>query len=210
MKIVALGQQKGGVGKTATAINLACQALEADETVTLVDMDPEQGTVTKWSKRRNGALPPLNVVTADATTIHAVLERLRAQGIQWAILDLPGRRSPIASAGFMAADMTLVPCRPLAVDIEASVDTVKALVRGKKGYAYLMNIAPHNNESQRARMVAELIQKEGHPTCPVILVQRIQVPDAIGQGKGVNEFAPGSNSAAEYKELFQWLKKTVK
>lgn len=210
MKIVALGQQKGGVGKTATAINLACQALAAGEAVTLVDMDPEQGTVTKWAKRRNGSLPPLDVVTADATTIQATLARLRAESRQWAILDLPGRRSPIASAGFMAADITLVPCRPLAVDIEASVDTVTALVRGKKSYAYLMNIAPHNNESQRARAVADLIQKEGHPICPVILVQRIQVPDSIGQGKGVNEFSPGSNSAEEYKELFQWLKNTVK
>jgi chromosome partitioning protein len=208
MRVIALGQQKGGVGKSAAAINLACQAVAHGETAAIIDMDIDQATALKWGKRRNGE-PPL-VESADVNKLPAVLKKLREAGTQWAFLDLPGRSAPVAGAGLMASDLVIVPCRPLDVDIEASVTTIRAAVRGNKRYAFLMNIAPSQADKKRARQVAEVLSQANHPVITPIIVQRTEVPDAIAIGKGANETDPNGRAAKEFAELFTWLKENVK
>jgi chromosome partitioning protein len=208
MRIIALGQQKGGVGKSAAAINLACQAIAHGESSAIIDMDVDQATALKWGKRRDGKPPA--VERADVNSLPGVLKRLNDDGVQWVFVDLPGRSAPVAGAGLMASDLIIVPCRPLEVDIEASVTTIQVAIRGKKRYAFLMNIAPSQADKKRARQVSKVLAQANHPVIPAIIVQRTQVPDAIAIGKGVNEIEPDGPSTREFAELFTWLKENVK
>jgi len=207
MKIVTLAQQKGGVGKTTVCVNLALQAAVRGKKSAIIDLDKVQASAIKWGERRKKAgLNGPAIYTSNAREIDELLKKLKADGVEWVFIDSPGRDDPVSSSGLRVADITLVPCRPLDDDIEPSFATVKLIrLDPARRYAYLMNISPPQIDKKRARKVGEVLKNAGYPVSPVIIVQRIAVPDANAQGLGTNERDPGGQSDREYGELFKWL-----
>jgi chromosome partitioning protein len=88
--VYALANQKGGVGKTTTAINLAACLAEAGERALVVDLDPQANATSGLGEHANG--------TSSYDLLDGVaLERL-ARPTRFANLDLVPAKAELAGA----------------------------------------------------------------------------------------------------------------
>jgi chromosome partitioning protein len=201
--IIGVLNQKGGVGKTTIAVNLAATYARQGRRVLLVDADP-QGSSMAWSSART--LPPLFPVIGGAKpTLHKDMPEL-ARDYEVVVIDGAPRVSDLGRSAIMASDMVLIPVQPSPYDVWASAEIVQ-LVREAQQYKENLKVAFVINRkianTAIGRDVADALGEFAVPVLKTSLTQRVLYAESAAQGMAVFEAAPSGEATFEIGRLVE-------
>lgn len=202
--IVAVLNQKGGVGKTTIALHLAGEWAGRGLRVTLVDADP-QGSALDWSQQRShqGLPRSFGVVGLARDTLHREAPEL-ARDADHVVIDGPPRVAGLMRSALLAADLVLIPVQPSPFDGWASAEMLALLAEAR---VYRRELAARfvlNRCAARtiiARETAETLADHDPPVLAATVGQRVVFADAAQTGRLASEIAAESPAAREISAL---------
>jgi chromosome partitioning protein len=200
-KVIAILNQKGGVGKTTLAVHLATALARKKRSVILLDADP-QGSALDWAAARHGD-PLFPVVGLPKSSIHKELPTLAAN-YEFVIIDGPPRVHEVARSAIMAADLVLVPVQPSPYDVWAAKEIIDLLTEAaifKPGLrkAFIINRKIANTAI--GRDVAEALSDYPIPVLRSAICQRVAFAESATQGLTVYELDPEMLASQEMDAL---------
>ena len=127
-KVIAIANQKGGVGKTTTAINLAASLAVLEKKVLIIDADPQANTTSGLNflpdkdERRSvyelmiGRIEPHDaLIQTEINTLHMIPSNINLVGVEFELVEMEERESILKKAIAPLRDeydYTIIDCSP--------------------------------------------------------------------------------------------------
>lgn len=204
MKVLAIINAKGGVGKTTLSTHLAVAAERFGLVTAILDLDPQPSS-TLWADHREGSSPA--VVAAQAARLPVFIKQAHAQEADLIILDTPPKAEGTASEAASHADAILIPMQPKPLDLDALPQTIQLARASGKPFFVVLNNAPI--QGQEITDTTAALTKAGIEVVPVVLHSRKAFYSHMQLGQTAEEFDPDGKAAAEIRALMLWVAKRI-
>jgi chromosome partitioning protein len=217
-RVIVIGNQKGGSGKSTVAMHLVVGLARAGFRVGSIDLDAGQATLTRYienrrafGEKREMDLPgPEHMPLAPGTSIEADERRLEQamlafdEQVDVVVIDTPGSDTPLNRAAHGLADILVTPLNDSFVDLDvlARVDGETLNITGPSPYAQTVW------EAKMARA-----RRDGTTMRWIVLRNRLSHLDARNKREmeeALNDLAkrigftviPGLGERVIYREMF--------
>ena len=214
---IVFANEKGGTGKSTTAVHVAVALAYQGAKVAAIDLDPRQRTLYRYFENRAETQARRGITLPGATfAVHdgqdpAALEAQVVeigQGADFIVFDTPGRDDPLARHAATQADTLVTPMNDSFVDFDliGQVDAETFKVRRLSFYAELIW------EARKKRAMKQLREQRREMDW-VVVRNRVQHVDARNQRRidqALTELskrvgfrvAHGLSERVIYRELF--------
>jgi chromosome partitioning protein len=185
--VVVLGNEKGGSGKSTTAVHVAVALLKAGQRVATIDLDCRQQSFTRyignrraWARRTGLDLElpvhrcirsgdTMQVADNEMSEFQQFMEAVSAveRTFDFIVIDTPGSDSYLMRLAHSMADTLVTPINDsfLDFDVLGSLDPVTLAVTGESHYAVMVR------EARRKRR-----QLDGTSTDWIVVRNRLSMP----------------------------------
>jgi len=198
--IISLVNQKGGVGKTTIAVNLASCLSERGHQTLLVDADP-QGSVLQWQSVSNDQR--FEIIHRPSATLLGDRKAM-TKGHDHVVIDAPPAIGEITKAVLALSDLAIIPIGPSPLDIWSSKETLALFAEARKRHRHLkpkLLICRKIVGTRIGREAREALETYGVELFESEISQRIAFVEAMISGRSVLDHAPHSEAAAEIRQL---------
>jgi chromosome partitioning protein len=208
---IVFANEKGGTGKSTTAVHTAIALAAMGSRVAALDLDSRQRTMTRYLENRDSTMRRLETelpqaryaVLGDGQSLDDAIAAVAADA-DVLVIDTPGRDDPNARDAILKADTLVTPMNDSFVDLDliGQVHPENFKVTKPSFYAELI----WNSRTQRAKQTGKTVDW-------VVLRNRLQHIDSHNLrrvGAALDELArrvgfrviPGLGERVIYRELF--------